>query len=343
MTRKNRFFRKLRIFFLRLRYKRINPRVMVYLVMVLISALLWFFNKTGSTVSTVTEYKVEYFGLPKDHYLLPGITTQALFLTISAKGSLFLTHTSQNPPLRIDLSKLDIRQFPDSDSTLKFVTNDDVRPIVEAQLPSDYKCLAVKPDTIKLDFGRSMMKKVPVVLDYDVTFEKQYRFSKKPLLQPDSVEVSGSVNIMDSVLFVETEHIELKGLKDSISQKVRLKIPKDIFCNLYFSQVDFFVEKFTENTLEIPIRCVHVPDSVNLRIFPQKISLKYNVGWANFNNISPEMFLATVDYAELSGEKKPKYLTVNILKYPESFGVTNITFQPESVEYLVERISENIE
>ncbi|MBQ5452162.1 MAG: hypothetical protein IIT56_04140 [Bacteroidales bacterium] len=337
MTPINRFWRKTRIFFLRLRYKRINPRLMVYLVMVIISSLLWFFNKTGSTVNTVADYRVEYYGLPKNHYLLPGLTTEMLHLTVSAKGSFFLTLSNQLPPLRIDLSKLDIRQFPDTDSSLKFVTNDDLRALIEAQLPSDCKCLAVKPDTIKLDFGRSAMKKVPVVLDYDITFEKQYRFKEDPVLQPDSVEISGSVNITDSIHCIKTEKVEVSGLKESFSQKVKLLVPKDIFCNLNLSQADFFVEKFTSNTVEVPVRCINVPDSVKLRIFPQNITLKYNIGWDNFNSVSKEMFVATVDYKELDVVKKPKFLTVKLLKYPEAFGVTNISFMPEGVEFLVEK------
>lgn len=310
---------------------------MVYLVMVIISSLLWFFNKTGSTVSTVTDFHVEYYGLPKNHYLLPGLTTEVLQLTVSAKGSYFLTHNNQFPTIKIDLSKLDIRQFPDTDSSLKFVTNDDVRPLIEAQLPADCKCLSVKPDTVKLDFGRSAMKKVPVVLDYDITFEKQFRFKKEPVLQPDSVEISGSVNITDSVLCIKTEKVEISGLNESVSQKVKLLLPKDIFCSLNFTQADFFVEKFTGNTIEIPVRCINVPDSVVLRIFPQQITLKYNVGWDNFNSVSAEMFTAAVDYNELNGITKPKFLSVKLIKYPETFGVTNISFMPEGVEFLVER------
>jgi hypothetical protein len=341
MATKHKLWRKIRIFFLRLRYKRINSKLMIYLVMVLISSFLWFFNKTGSTVSTVTDFNVEYYGLPKDHYLLPGLTTQKLSLTLSARGTVFLTHNSQMPPLKIDLSKLDIRQFPDTDSSLKFITNDDVRPVIDAQLPADYKCQAIKPDTIKLDFGRSTIKKVPVILDYDISFEKQYRFQKAPVVQPDSVEVSGSVNIMDSVQFVKTELISIKNLKETTSQKVKLIVPKDVFCNLYFTQVDFSVEKFTENTIEIPIRCFNVPDSVKLRIFPQNITLKYNVGWGNYNNISGEMFIVNVDYKELNSKVKPKYLSVRVSKYPEIYGVSNISISPETVEYLVEKITSN--
>ena len=75
-------------------------------------------------------------------------------------------------------------------------------------------------------------------------------------------------------------------------------------------------------------------------VFPQKITLKYNIGWTNYNSVSEEMFVAVVDYQELYGISKPKFLTVKILKYPENFGVTDMEIIPEAVEYLVERVEQ---
>ena len=340
MIKKSSFGRRLRIWYYKLRRRKINQRLMIYLVMVLISAVFWFVNKTGSTISGIMDFPVEYYGLPKNHYLLPGITTGVLQLTVSARGAYFLGHSGLPSSIKIDLSKLDIRTFPDTDSSLKFVTKEDIRAYVEAQLPGDYKCSAIKPDTLKLDFGRSAEKKVPVILDSEIGFSPQYRFLKNPVLQPDSVEVTASVNIMDSITCIKTEKIEIQNLKESFTQKAKLIIPKDVFCNLQYTDVDFFVEKFTENTIEIPIRRIHVPDSVQLRVFPQKITLKYNIGWTNYNSVSEEMFVAVVDYQELYGISKPKFLTVKILKYPENFGVTDMEIIPEAVEYLVERVEQ---
>ena len=337
MAEKKRTLRKLEISLYKLRRKRINQKVMIYMVMLLISAVLWFVNKTGSTIITDVYFPIEFYGLAHDHYLLPGITTNQVLITVSGRGSSFLTHKGAYPTLRIDLSKLDIRTFPDTDSTLKFVTNDDIRSMIESQIPTEYKCLTIKPDTIMLDFGRSSTKKVPVIVDCDLSFEKQYRLAKDPVLQPDSVEVSGSTNIMDSVLCVKTESIVLQNLNDSVSVKAKLVVPHDIICPLNYTDVKIFVEKFTENSIEIPITPVNVPDSVTLRVFPQTVTLKYNISWNQYNNVSAEMFYAVVDYSDLFAPVRPKFLPIRILRYPENLGVTNIVLSTEGVEYLIHK------
>lgn len=329
--------RKIEAAFFKLRRKRINQKLLVYLVMVLISAFFWFFNKSGETINSVMTFKLDFFGLPQNHYLLPGITTGELNVTVSARGAYFLTHNGSSFPIKIDLSKLDIRTFPDADSTLKFVTNDDIRSMVDAQMPAECKCVSIKPDTIKLDFGRSATKKVPIHLEYDITFDRQFRLAQEPILSPDSVDVTGSINVIDSIAFVQTEKISIAQINESKMLKARLLAPKDVISALAFTEVNFRIEKFTENSIEIPIKTVNVPDSVNLRVFPQTVTLRYNISWANFNSVSPEMFNAVVDYSDLFAPVRPKFLPVKIAKFPDNMGVTNMQLSPEGVEFIIER------
>lgn len=328
--------RKWQAFIYRLRRKRINQNTLTYLVMVLITSIFWFVNKSGSTINTVGIFPVEYYGLPHNSILVPGITTQELKINFSARGMTLLGHHGQYSTIRIDLSKLDIRTFPESDSSLKFVTDDDIRAQVELQMPNEYKFISVKPDTIKLDFGLSSHKRVPVILHSNISFNQQYRQSGKTILQPDSVDISGSAMIVDTIQSITTEELTLKNLNESAAQKVKLILPNGVNCGLQFTDVSINVEKFTENTLEIPIKQVNVPDSVTLRIFSQNVTVRYNVSWNNYKKISKEMFTAIVDYNELTGIVRPKYLPVKISKMPENMGVTNLALQPEAVEYLIE-------
>ena len=161
MAEKKTILRRTKAFLYRLKRKRFNKNTLTYLVMTVIALTFWFINKISSTITTEANFKVEYYGLPNNSMLVPGITTDMLRITISARGGVLLAHRGDYSPIRIDLSKLDIRTFPESDSTLKFVTDDDIKTQVEAQIPDNYKFKSLKPDTIKLDFGIMSHIKVP--------------------------------------------------------------------------------------------------------------------------------------------------------------------------------------
>ncbi|MBO7439643.1 MAG: YbbR-like domain-containing protein [Bacteroidales bacterium] len=337
MAEKKTILRRTKAFLYRLKRKRFNKNTLTYLVMTVIALTFWFINKISSTITTEANFKVEYYGLPNNSMLVPGITTDMLRITISARGGVLLAHRGDYSPIRIDLSKLDIRTFPESDSTLKFVTDDDIKTQVEAQIPDNYKFKSLKPDTIKLDFGIMSHIKVPVKLDYDISCEKQYRLASAPQLQPDSITIGGPALIIDTITAINTERLVLNNLKESTVQKVRFLIPDGIDCPLTSTDASINVEKFTENAVEVPIRTVNVPDTVTLRFFSQKATIRFNVGWSNYNKITREMFAAEIDFNDLLGFNRPQFLTVRITKKPEDMGVTNITISPETVEYIIEK------
>ena len=337
MAEKKTILRKAKALIYKLKRKRFNQNTLTYLVMVVIALTFWFVNQIGSNITTEMDFKVEYYGLPNNSMLVPGVTTDVLKITLSARGADVLTHRGEYSPIRIDLSKLDIRTFPESDSSLKFVTDDDIRAQVETQMPAGYKFLSLSPDTIKLDFGILRNVKVPVILDQSITFEQQYRLAGAPMLQPDSITIGGPAIIVDTITAIHTETLTLDRLSESTVQKVRLAIPEGVNCPLTSTDATINVEKFTEHSIEVPIRTVNVPDTVTLRIFSQKAIIRFNIGWNNYNKVSQDMFAAEIDYKDLLGISRPQFLTVRIAKKPDNMGVTNISISPETVEYLIEK------
>ncbi|MCR5455211.1 MAG: YbbR-like domain-containing protein [Bacteroidales bacterium] len=337
MAEKKTLMRRIKLMIYKLQRMRINKNLLTYLVMVVIAITYRIINKMGSTINTEANFKVEYYGVPNNKILMPGVTTEMFQITLAARGVQLLTRQGEYSPIKIDISKLNVRTFPESDSSLKFVTNDDIRTQVEAQMPKEYTFVALKPDTIKLDFGQSHRAKGPVELDYAITFSKQYRLAGEPVLMPDSVEIYGSKIIIDTVTAIHTEKISLEQISQTTTQRARLDIPNGVNCELTSTDATISVEKFTESSVEVNLRVVNVPDTVSIRYFSSKAKIKFNVGWNNYKKISSDMFAAEMDYNDLTGIVRPKYLTVKITKIPENLGVSNVTVSPETVEYLIEK------
>ncbi len=334
------WLRKTKALIHKIKRTRINQKLLIYIIMVAVATAAWTINKVGSTISTAGTCEVEYYGLPKNRIIVPGITTSEIRINFSARGTQLLGKHGKLPVIRIDLSKLDIRTFPDSDSTLKFVTNDDIRAQVEQQMPTGFHFESLSPDTILIDLGASAKKKVPVVLQHKITFAKQYRLAGQPDLYPDSVIINGSEMIMDTVNCIYTEPLVVSSLKDSISRsRVQLIMPKGITCPLKRADVTIHTEKFTEGSVSVNIRQLNVPDNVALRLFKQKGTIKYHIGWKNYQKVSEDMFSLTVDYNEMCEINRAKYLPIHLTpQYPDALGITNITISPDMVECLPESI-----
>ncbi|MCQ2974641.1 MAG: hypothetical protein MJ211_07495 [Bacteroidales bacterium] len=331
------WIRNTKAFFIKLRRIKINNNLLVYLVSLVLATLFWFLNKTGSNIEPTKEFRIEYINIPKDKILKSGTTTTNLKIKLSAKGSKLLSFGGFQDYIRVDLSKLTLQNVPNADSTIMFISDEDIRQQIEVQLPAEFKFISVEPDSIFLDFSQSVTKRVPIILDANISFASQYRASDGINLVPDSAEIIVAASIADSVYQIKTEFIELLNLQDTIVRHLNFSLPEEVDCKLLYTDLKINVEKFTEQSIEIPIQQINVPDSVVMRIFPQTAVVKFYVGWNNYQKINKDMFSIVVDYNELNNHSNVNFLPIILNRFPDKFGVTDIRINPESVEYLIER------
>ncbi len=334
-----RFCRIIRVLYLKGRFK-INRKLIVYMVFVVISAIFWFINKTGSTITAQLDYDVEYFNFPKDKLVLRQSSTSNVKITVTALGAYLVGLHGKMPPLRIDLSKIESSAWESgADSTIKLIVADAIKSQIENQLPLHFKYVDINPDTICLEFGQSILKKVPVVLDAEISYYQQFRNAKPISVYPDSVDILGNIKIVDTINEIKTEFLKIKDLQENITRKLKLNTPEGIVCSNVYTDLNIEVEKFTEQIVELSVRQVNVPDSVTMRIFPPTVTVSFNVGWKNYGRAASDMFSVLVDYKDLVGQSvKPNILPVKLLRKPD-LGLSDIKIKPEGVEYLIEQNS----
>lgn len=334
-----RIYRILRVWYYRGKLK-INRKLFIYIVFVIISTILWFINKTGSTIVANLNYDVEYFNLPKDKLISSQLSTNKLEVKVSAIGSVLMGLPSKMPPMRIDLSKIDAALWIESeDSAVKLVVIEAIKNQIENQLPQQVKFIDINPDTICLEFGQSLVKRVPVKLDAEISYASQFRNSAPISFSPDSVEIIGSVKIVDTIKEINNEFLKIKDLQENFSRRLKLLSPEGVVCSNLYADLNINVEKFTEETLELTIRQINVPDSITMRIFPPVVKLSFNVGWKNYGRASSDMFSVVVDYKDVVNQTvKPDVLFVKLMRKPD-LGLSDIKIRPESVEFLIEQNS----
>lgn len=194
--------------------------------------------------------------------------------------------------------------------------------------------LRIYPDTLFLKFKPLYMKVVPVRLDADISFEKQYGFDGEPIVEPDSITISGLRDNVQAVDFVSTTKQTWMDLDESLTAEVPLVNDHDAQLVSYSQeqvQVAVNVAQFTEGSVSVPIHVIANNGSA-VKVFPSEVEVKYQLPLADYDKVTAEMFRASVTY---NPDNEDQHLTVLLEESPVQVRKTRLI--PAQVEYIIQK------
>lgn len=319
---------------------KFNRKLFLFIFFVGLSCVLWFLNKTASYLQTNIYFKSNFYNFEKFGNVIPNVSTNFLKVKVQARGGRLIQYSwnKERVDFSFNLSKYDLTQLQNLDSSVFCIASEQLKEQIELQLPSEMKFLSVEPDTIYFDFSSVVKKKVAINLDVDLNFSKQYQMSKLPIIEPDSIEISGKKNLIDSIKSISTKHIKLSNINKDRVDYLPLDIPKNVHANIASSKLSLFVDKYTEGNFDIYVTCINLPDSLSIRIFPKNVNVSFKVCHSNYKKVGREMFNLVVDYNDILSQSKLTKLPVMLTRYPK-FLVNDIMIKPQGVEFLIEKKS----
>lgn len=190
--------------------------------------------------------------------------------------------------------------------------------LIEDQLGSSYKILSLKPDTLRMSYSKRASKYVPLVLKTDIDFAVGYDIIGNYKLSLDSVKVVGSSEKVNAMESISTEALILREVKSNIERNIRLETIQGIEVFPKSITVSAEVKRFTEGTIELPIKIVNKPAETEINYFPKTVTITYYVDLDNYNAIDASDFSVECDFATV--------------KNNQSFFVPEIVDKPESVK-----------
>ena len=313
----------------------INSRLLIFFFFLLLSVLFWFLTVLNKDYNTLLSYPLRYTRIPGELVLMND-AAERLDLNVKARGFTLLRLKMQSrlSPLSLDVNSFSLETVPGESPIILYLVTSLVVDRLQQQLTSEIKINSVFPDTLMLQLTERYTGKKSVKLNLDMEFERQYMQVGKLKIMPDSVAVSGPENIIDSVSEIYTLPEKLTGLKKNVRVDLSLEPIDKVEFSVKEVTVDVPVEKFTEESIDIPIQVINIPDSLFLRTFPASIEITYRVGLSDYKKVSEHMFIAVIDYSA-KGSSIGNKLVVELTKVPEYVQVTN--FYPKNVEYIIEK------
>jgi len=306
----------------------------VFLIFFVIATFLWFLQAMERNYTTVIQHPVKFTSLP-ENLVLTNKLPDKLNIEVTGTGFAILKHNWDlaKSAIRLDLKEVAPVQHNVSGGKDIHLSLRSLKNRISAQL-NNVQVLSIKPDTIIFQFSKMIRKKIPVYPDVQVDPLEGYMLKGHVTADPDSVWISGPNRLVDTIKQVPTDFLRFRKLNKSVEKHVALiNYSDELVLSETHVTITVPVEQFTEKTLRIPVQSIHVPDSLSLKTFPASITISFKVVISEFDRISPDDFVAAVDYEQISEEQHA--LKVYLIRTP-SF-IDHIRIAPETVDYILEK------
>ncbi|HEX8514782.1 MAG TPA: CdaR family protein [Bacteroidia bacterium] len=310
----------------------LNKRVATFLCCVFISVLFWLLMTLSKDYTITIAYPVNYINSPKDKVIANNLPAE-ISMEIRSKGFFLLAYQFREPQtVYVDLNE----SHPMGPKNHHFLrTNLQLNKFTD-QFSSRIKIQRIIPDTIFLNFNKKTIKRVPVKANVSLTMDSRYQQSDSILLDPAYVDISGAADIIDKIDHVETVPVSLENVdkKQTLMLTIKADSGKRGF-EISSAKVKAVVNviKFTEATIELPIEAENLPEGYTLKSFPDKVIVKYNVAFDNYEKITPQQFRAVIDYKK--AEPGSNKLKISLDKFPAD--IRSVKLNPEKVEYILKK------
>ena len=218
----------------------------------------------------------------------------------------------------------------------------DLQRQIYLQLSKSSKIASIKGGKFSFSFNFGRHKKVPIRILGTVTPGNNYYLARVDFM-PDSVEVYAVRNVLDSIQTVYTERLHITNFTDVKETTVDLRKFTNAKCIPSRVKMKLYPDVLTEESVEVPIEAINIPENKVIRTFPSKIKVSFVVGAyrmrsmpknAETKELLPVGFRVVVNYEEIM-KKHSEKCSVYVISSPN--GVRNVRLAVNSVDYLIEQ------
>jgi hypothetical protein len=313
--------------------RRINKRFFSFLVCVVVAAFFWLMMSLSKEYEITISFPVRYIHFPKDQVLSTRLP-ENIDLDIKANGFQLLLYQLKKQQKTIVLDMNDVQAL--SIKNHFFLLSNNRLNKLENQFSNEVSILKVSPDTIFLNYNKKTIKRVPIKINLTVACEPPYQLTDSIRISPATIDIAGAADVLEKITFVETAPMSLKKVNSSVAVNLyvlRTNALKQVELPISKVVANVSVTKFTEASLELPIEVLNLPRGYNLKTFPDKVTVKYNVAFADYSKINAVQFKAIVDYKKMElGSNK---LKVQLIQSPTTIRAAKLS--DEKVEYIIRK------
>ena len=311
---------------------RPSKNFFVFLVCLCLSALFWYIIALNEEREIDFNLRLNLKNVPENVVVTSALPPN-IKVTLKDRGAQLLSYKYSGG---LPAVNIDFRNY-DQQSGHVILKNNDITKTLLAKLQPTTKVTAINPGTIDYYYNFGLHSKVPVRLRASLSTNKFYNISSVKLY-PDSVTVYGSKSVLDTLSTIYTDYITLSQLKEKTIRRIPLQKIKGakIVPETTVLRVD--IDQITEKTVEVPVKWINFPATKVLKTFPPSVKVTFQVGTAMYKQVHAEDFVIVISYDDVLKNTSDK-LHLSLKSVPAS--VSHVRIVPESVDYLIEDVTED--
>ena len=302
----------------------------MFSLFLLCSFLAWFISNLSDTYESRAYFTLNYRNLP-DSLLLGKNSDHLIEAKLRTSGFQFLYYKIFKSRIDIDVSEVEFQNGG-------YVLSEEIlKRQMDQQLSQNISLLDLDRNRLEVDLYQVDSKKIPIKAKLGLQLEQNYILDGKIKITPDSIEVKGPSNEIDTIKFVETSLIQLNNVNADFSNEVGLLFPKGLD-NSIFSvgrvTVSGKVSKFSEKVFEVPIQVINIPQGYQIKTFPDVVTVLCKATIERLKELSASDFEIVADYSQLMGSESST-LFLEITESPQK--VYDVKLESNTVNFVLEQ------
>lgn len=305
-----------------------NREFLTFFFFLVLSSIFWLMTALNETYEREVSVPAYLVNVPKN-VVITSDMEDTVRVTVRDKGFALLAYIYGEGvrPININFQSFVTRQ-----SGYGVVPSQELMKMVNQRFSGASKVVQVKPDRLDFYYNYGQSRQVPVKMAGVVVPGKSF-YLARTRFWPETVIVYGSKQTLDSLRYVKTVPINITNFNDTVVKTVALEKINGVKIVPNTVRIGLYPDILTEETIEVPVTAVNMPEGKVLRPFPQRVTVNFIVGASMFRSISSDQFAVVVDYNELIEHPSDK-CNIHLRQCPQ--GVRNARLQMTQVDYLIE-------
>lgn len=296
--------------------------VVLFLIFVAIAAVFWFIIALNDNVTETFRVKINIANVPDSVTFITDPPSD-MHVTLRDKG----TNILRSGVVKKPEVTLNFRDYA-HEGVFKLSVSD-----LNAELKADLGGIAsissTSIDSLRLYYTTSPGKRVPVVVDADVSAASGYLIQGSPVSLTKFVRIYSYRDEIDTVNSVTTKKLVKNHLSQTSEFQVGLKPISHVKIIPSKVNVKVNVEPLVHKEAYVAVDVINAPSDVNLLLFPNRVPVSFYVPMSHFSDENYHI-VVQADYNEIKATNTSR-VPVRIVRHaPRLF---NVELKVDSVEY----------
>ncbi len=298
----------------------------VFLFFLLLALIYSMLSKLTSNYTKTIVFAVKAVDVPSDQVVLDQ-SIDSIRLELKGYGYNLAKYYIDEPLIEISLNNLN-----KVNSKYQWTKQRNFSDL-QSKFNKSVSLVSSSVDQIDFIIEQYESKKVPIELELAIGYKSGFDSFQEYKLSKDSITVTGPNSLIDTINVIQTHKLVLNEIDSEINTKIKIKSPENNNITHSETEIDFQlkVEKFTEESIKVPITIVNIDDNMKINYYPKVVSVLYRVSIKDYKAVNPMDFRVECDLNTIN--KDNSVLISSITKKPSN--VKKCRIENNQIQYVI--------